>query len=144
VQHQRYLSQYLFGKRQQAQITNGSGMALYGIRAGFAYTNYHCGVTPRPRQVPNAECTCPKTFRYRLIHSAYRTCWNPSPQNLSLSLDSGAGDGVASRRLSASYGSRAKKGVASRQLSVSYGGRARKGVASRQLSVSYGGKTRRA
>jgi hypothetical protein len=66
VQNQRYLSQYLFGKRQQAQITNnGSGTALCVIRVGFAHANYYCGVSPRPCQVPNAECTCPKTFRQR-------------------------------------------------------------------------------
>jgi hypothetical protein len=77
--------------------------------------------------------------------------------SLSLSLDSGAGDSVTSRRwsmsldgqrtgqrLSVSYGGRAKKGVASRQLSVSYDDRARKGAASRQLPVSYGGRARRA
>jgi hypothetical protein len=52
--------------------------------------------------------------------------------SLSLSLDSGAGDGVASRRWSMSLdGQRAGQ-----RLSVSYDGRAKKGIASRQLSVS--------
>ncbi len=73
VQHQEYLSQYLFGKEQRAQITNGGGVAMRRGMSGMLHTNYYCGVTPRPKRrmhrcrIHRSECTVPNTFRKLLL-----------------------------------------------------------------------------
>jgi hypothetical protein len=50
TQHQGYLYQDLFGKRQQAQIMIGSKRSMCWATSGLLHKNYYCGVMPRPKR----------------------------------------------------------------------------------------------